>query len=291
MNNDLQVYVVRGIDTSLLGISIGGWELKIAHEAPESMDTSPIKGKSLFPVLNTFFGTASAIMLGYCSVTKNSYYTYFFKQTSDPSVEIYPVITAIRLFKLSNFGMAYLLSLNEVGGGIGNVMYDYNSECRIKTVSSFSLAEEEREKIQEFYELVSKQQAEHIQQMIQLFHEAYRNRNHYIAFIMRVTILEMLIDGNAELSFRLSRSIAVLLGRSREESQEIFEKCKKIYSVRSTFLHDGKTDKITSEFQLLALDYSRRVIANLICIGKDIKEVRKTLDVCGFGENPYQVQF
>lgn len=290
MTNDLQVYVVSGIDTALLGMNLGGWELKIAHETPEGMDAPPISGKSMFRGLSMCLGDIHAITLGYRSGEENPYYIYFFKQTTD-IFGIRPVVTAIRLFKLSNLGMAYPLSLNEAGGGIGNVIYDYHSMNHVDSVPPFSLSEEEYGQIQAFYAEVSKPQTDHVKQMIQLFHEAYRNRNSHIAFIMRVTILEMLIDGNAELVFRLSRSVAVLLGRDRAESQEIFEKCKKIYGARSKFLHDGKTDKITPEAELLTLDYARRVIANLICIREDIDKVRKTLDVSGFGENPFQVQF
>lgn len=62
-----------------------------------------------------------------------------------------------------------------------------------------------------------------------------------------------------------------------------------MYSARSTFLHDGSSSKIKKEHRLLALDYSRRVISNLL--NKDLKEVRNTLEIYGFGDNPYNVDF
>lgn len=291
MNNDLQVYPISGVDPSLVGCTIGGWEVKSVCTTSDG--DSPISENLIFKVLYRGFvqtNLSNAYLFEYCGDINAPRFIYLFKQVQN-IFEIRPIITAFRLFKLSKIGMAYPLSFNQAGGCIGNTIYDYHNQNYIKEVPLFSLSEGEQEKFNEFLEIVSKLQTDHIKQMIQLFHEAYRNHNHCIAFIMRVTVLEMLIDGHDALSYRLSRNTAVLLGRTREESQEIYDNCKKIYSARSTFLHDGKTDKITSEFQLLALDYSRRVIANLICVGKDIKEVRQTLEVCGFGENPYQVQF
>lgn len=288
MSCDMQVYVISGVDPSLVGYVIDGWEAK--RVCATSNGDFPISERTIYKTLYRNFLQPESHLLECCGDFSNPQFIYLFKQTQD-IFDIRSVITALRLYKLSKIGMSYPLSFNQDGGCIGNVMYDYYNMHFIKDVPAFSLNEKERGKIQEFYELVSKPQTNHIQQMIQLFHEAYRNRNNHIAFIMRVTILEMLIEGNAELSFRLSRSIAVLLGRDKTESQEIFNRCKKIYSARSTFLHDGRTDKITPEAELLALDYSRRIIANLICIGEDIKKVRETLDAYGFGENPYRVQF
>lgn len=288
MNNDLRVYLIRGVDLSLIGYVIDGWEVKSI--CATSVCDSPIKERAMFNILRRNFLQSEPYLWEYCGDINNPKFIYLFKQTTN-WLEACNVITALRLYKLSEIGMSYPLFFNQAGGCIVNISYDYHNMHFREDVPLFSLTEEERRKIQEFYVLVSKPQTDHIQQMIQLFHEAYRNHNRHIAFIMRVTILEMLIEGNAELVFRLSRSVAVLLGRDKTESQEIFNHCKKIYSARSTFLHDGRTDRITPEAELLALDYSRRVIANLICIEKDIKEVRKTLDICGFGDDPYKVQF
>ena len=64
----------------------------------------------------------------------------------------------------------------------------------------------------------------------------------------------MLIDGNAELNYRLARSLAVLLGKDKDESKDIFEKCKKIYNARSKYLHEGQTKNIYPEIQFLMIN-------------------------------------
>lgn len=291
MKNDLHVLAMSGVDPSLVGCTIGGWKVKSVCALSEG--DFPISENLIFKALYRSFIqsiVSNTHLLEYCGDINAPRFIYLFKQAKN-IFEIRPLITALRLFKLSKIGMAYPLSFNQAGGCIGNIILDFHNQNNIQDLSPFSLAVEEQAKFNSFLEIISKPQTDHIKQMVRLFHEAYRSGNQEIAFIMRVTILEMLIEGNAELSFRLSRSVAVLLGRNRAESLVIFGNCKNIYSARSTFLHDGKTDKITPKDKLLALDYSRRVIANLICIQKDFKEIRSELECCGFGDNPYQVQF
>lgn len=201
------------------------------------------------------------------------------------------VIDACRLFKLSKIGLYYPISANVEGGCIINELgaYAYENKNHIDNLEVFSLTEIEYEGLQELYRKLLGPQSDSVKRMIELFHEAYRTENPDIAFILCITVLEMLIEGNAELSFRLSRSVAVLLGKNKDESSEIYDNCKKMYSARSAFLHDGSASKIKKEYRLLALDYSRRIIANLL--NKDLKQVRNTLEACSFGDNPYSVDF
>ena len=288
MNNDIHVYALSGIDPAVADCTLGGWAIKIS--CAESDGTCLIPEHRIFKILYQTFVQSNLHLIHYCPSPEAPQFVYLIPRTQN-FFAIKPVITTLRLFKLSEIGMSYPLSFNQAGGCIGNVVYDYHSAHYIEGIPSFSLSEEEREQIQVFYELVAKCQVKHIQHMIQLFHEAYRMQDARLAFILRVTILEMLIKGPGGVKDRMSRSVGTLLVRSTEDREQIREKCRVIYKAGSEFLHDGKTDKITPEAKLLALDYARRVIANLICIGEDIDRVRKMLDVSGFGENPFQVQF
>lgn len=130
-----------------------------------------------------------------------------------------------------------------------------------------------------------------INKMLDIFHESFLTENKHLAFVLRIMILEMLIEGNAELSFRIARSVAVFLGKTEVESVQIHEICKKMYTARSKYLHDGITKGITEEMQRNALEISRRVIANLYFINEDISNIRETIYRGGYGANPYQVKF
>lgn len=285
MENNIQIYLANGIDTSLVGFELGGWKIRIIHQTATDQDGLDADLKYRHHILGI-----SIFVPDYYVDSENPYCLYWEKQAVSP-FEIRAVVDACRLFKPSKIGLYYPLSANAAGGSIVNAFgaYAYENKNYIDGVEAFSLTETEQIALQELYQKLLEPQSDSVKRMLELFHEAYRTENPDIAFILRITVLEMLIEGNAELSFRLSRSVAVLLGKDRDESSEIYEKSKKMYSARSTFLHDGSNSKIKKEYRLLALDYSRRVIANLL--NRDLKEVRNTLEVCGFGDNPYNVNF
>jgi len=285
VDNNIQIYLANGVDTSLIGFELGGWKVKVVYEKPTGQDdvTSGFEYPRRVLNISTFYPN-------YHILAENPYCLYLEKK-SVSIFDIRPVIDACRLFKPSKMGLYYPISANAAGGCIINALspYAYENKNHIDGVGAFSLTETEQIGLQDLYQKLLEPQSDSVKRMLELFHEAYRTENPDIAYILRITILEMLINGNAELSFRLSRSVAVLLGTNRDESSEIFEKCKKMYSARSTFLHDGSASKIEKEHRYFALDYSRRVIANLL--SRDLKEVRNTLEVCGFGDNPYDVDF
>ena len=285
MENSIQIYLANGIDESLVGLELGGWKIKIIHENPTDQDglSDGLQYPHRILDLSTFFPNY------YCS-TENPHCLYLEKRMVNP-FDIRSVIDACRLFKLSKIGLYYPISANVEGGCIINALgaYAYENKNHIDNLEVFSLTDAEYEGLQELYKKLLEPPSDSVKRMLDLFHEAYRTENPYIAFILRITVLEMLIEGNAELSFRLSRSVAVLLGKNKDESSEIYDNCKKMYSARSAFLHDGSASKIKKEYRLLALDYSRRIIANLL--NKDLKQVRNTLEACGFGDNPYSVDF
>ena len=285
MENNIQIYLTNGIDASLVGFELGGWKVRTIHEIPVEQDglTADSKHPQRILGISTFYPD-------YYVFGENPCCFYFEKRSVSP-FDIGPVIDACRLLKPSQIGLYYPISANAAGGCIVNALsaYAYENKNHIDGLETFSLTETEHTALWELYQKLLEPQSDSVKRMLELFHEAYRTENPDIAFILRITVLEMLIEGNAELSFRLSRSVAVLLGKSRDESLDIFDKCKKMYSARSTFLHDGSARKIKKEHRLLVLDYSRRVISNLL--NKDLKEVRETLEICGFGDNPYNVDF
>ncbi len=129
-----------------------------------------------------------------------------------------------------------------------------------------------------------------IDQMLSFFHYANGMENRYLRFISRVTAMEMLIDGQGSLSYRLRHHIAVLLGKDTHDSETIAVNMKNIYSARSKYLHDGKIEDLTDANMELAFDYSRRMIAILMQTTDNIGTIRKTLEQAGYGSNPYHAE-
>ena len=98
----------------------------------------------------------------------------------------------------------------------------------------------------------------------------------------------LLSDGNAELSYRLSRGIAVFLGKTKEDSTLVFNNMKSLYNARSKFLHEGKENS-KDENETNAQNYARELIYKLINMSsgekkKTLAEIRNNVTECGFGE-------
>lgn len=65
--------------------------------------------------------------------------------------------------------------------------------------------------------------------------------NMKIAFLNLVTCLEILFEkGNSELTFQISRGVAVLLSESKQDGIALFDKMKMLYGIRSKLVHSGE---------------------------------------------------
>lgn len=106
-----------------------------------------------------------------------------------------------------------------------------------------------------------------------------------LMFLTLMTCLETLLNpGEHELRYRISRNVAVLLGRDREDAKKIFSQIKRLYDKRSEVVHTGKPGVISEEdFQKLRY-YVRESIKKISAIGKNKDEILAMLNSCGFGE-------
>lgn len=67
--------------------------------------------------------------------------------------------------------------------------------------------------------------------------------NRAIELTTLMTCLEtLLLKNKGELSHRISRNVAVLFSKSRDEGKKIYERMKKLYDIRSKIVHDGIFD-------------------------------------------------
>lgn len=290
MENGYTIYVLQGVDKSLVGLTIDGWTIKAAHKSPIGGDDYLVSGIPLFPKFDKLLSVQNIMQSTlYLHNGSNPFYIYLEKETTN----IYSVkkaITFLRLYKDSTVGLSLPLLLNEAGGCIINGLPNYSLAYNTSTLPLL-LSEQEKEDIANLSNTHKEGTKDYINKMLDVFHESFLTENKYLSFVLRIMILEMLIEGNAELSFRIARSVAVFLGKTEDESIQIHDICKKMYTARSKYLHDGITKDITEEKQRYALEISRRVIANLYFINDDINRIREVIYRGGFGSNPYQVKF
>ena len=128
-------------------------------------------------------------------------------------------------------------------------------------------------------------QRDFVQLAFENFELSYEILDMQLAFLVLMIGLETLLNPSQyEVRYRVSRNIAVLLGKNRGNSEEIFAQAKKLYDKRSDIVHSGKRRIIEKEDLLKLRDYLRKAIKEIHRIGKEKSEITALLDSHGFGE-------
>ena len=120
------------------------------------------------------------------------------------------------------------------------------------------------------------------------FELSYETYNRGLAFLSLMISMEAFFCASQnEITYQVSRNAAVLLGKSKDESKEIFDDIKKLYSKRSKFIH-GKQDKnpIIPKDILRLRHYVRESIKSIYKLDLGQKELLRVLNESGFGQSP-----
>jgi hypothetical protein len=97
--------------------------------------------------------------------------------------------------------------------------------------------------------------------------------------------LEVLFNlGQHDVRYRVSRSLAVLLGKDEEQSEYIFEEAKKAYDLRSKLVHTGKATGLESFWRWHFRHTVRDAIVRLIEIDLPKEKVSDALTKLAFGQ-------
>lgn len=118
-------------------------------------------------------------------------------------------------------------------------------------------------------------------QMIDLYYNAMTVLSEEIRFLQYVIILEQAAMADREMTYRVSRNIALLLGESVDECVKIEKSIKNLYNQRSAIAHGGNK-RITGEYAIQARDYACKSIRKLIEIG-EIPDLSREYTVSGYG--------
>lgn len=118
------------------------------------------------------------------------------------------------------------------------------------------------------------------------FEVSYRVRDVASSFLNLMMSLECLFNpARSEVRYRVSRNVAVLLGKTVEESEIIFSEVKKLYDKRSEVIHTGNTKRLTQEDVLMLRSYVRESIKKMYNLKGTKDEILNLLNSRGFGEN------
>jgi len=263
------VIVVLNMDTSMVGKKIGPYTVE-KRTADDSIYGENIQDRlirhadtyALMEILQAF--QDDRFMTFECNQKGTDFNTMGLKMLSD----------ALLLFKPSDFHLSYSMCFNESGAG-GSTSIIFPVLNRRKKMHNLSLSDDElfqlktfREKIQRRCKLeeVHKEIKPRVSQMIDLYNNAMYAFPDFLQFLQYIMIFEQAAMVDKEMTYRISRNIALLLGNDVEECIFIEKEIKGLYGIRSAITH-GRNSRVEYEDVVKARDYACRLIRKLIEIG------------------------
>lgn len=122
-----------------------------------------------------------------------------------------------------------------------------------------------------FKELISLNRSDSYRAMVRMYDTSYLIGICESEYIMLFSILEMLFgSGKTEITYQISRGTALILSETPDEMHTIYRKMKKLYSVRSEYVHNGKPVPHERLFELREL--VRKVMVKVAQLGYHTKE-------------------
>jgi hypothetical protein len=119
------------------------------------------------------------------------------------------------------------------------------------------------------------------------FEESHHTQNLNLQFLSLMIALESLFNpGSGEISYRIRRNCAVLLGKDKKTSENIFSEVKELYNKRSHLIHSGKSKIVKPEDIKKARLFVRESIKEIYKMNINKEKLLESLNMTGFGEGP-----
>ena len=193
------------------------------------------------------------------------------------------LITALRLFNEGDLAYwnSYFYDPNKT-----STFQSISNNLQSRTILSkkYSFFPDEIEQCNTFINDFVTPKSDFLKLAIEHFNNSYFAVSLESAFLSLMISLEALYTKETrELSFRLARNCAILLGTNCENAQIIFDDMKKLYDKRSKLVH-GSSNKITQEDVYKCRDFVRCSIKKFIILKEKHDEFLNKLDTLGFGQ-------
>jgi len=118
------------------------------------------------------------------------------------------------------------------------------------------------------------------------FEISYLMYNKNLSFLSLMMALEGLLNpGGVEISYKISRNAAVLLGNDISSARSIFKRIKYLYNKRSKIIHSGRTDIVTQDTILELRKYVRDAIKRIAELKVNKKQLIEILNEKGYGRS------
>lgn len=204
------------------------------------------------------------------------------------------IFDAMKLYKaediFSCFFISYRFQNGKIcGGGRGRVVHYEHAIDHL--LPKYTLSPEEKKHFSTWFEtfylpFLKQKKSDIFRSMLRAYNTSYLVGIVELEFIMLFTILEMTLgSGNSEITYQISRGTALLLSSSPKEMEEIYRKMKKLYAVRSKYVHKGERIPRESLYELREI--VRKVLIKLVDLGyhaedKNIEALRTQILLGGY---------
>jgi len=286
--------LLRNVDSTIL-------DVKLEHEFRFGQ-ISEIEGNKFFSALENLpeYITAKKLSLDYHCLNFELH-KYFFVENSfecagrdfphhkvaefdNKLVHSYlnPTFRLMKLFKEGNINMPlkYYFTKDPLSSfmRVERSRYEYSEP--------FSL---DKQELKDLYNFLKKYtlpfSLTHIQLAFENFELSYEIPNQTVAFLVLMNGLEALLNpGGGEITHRISRNCAVLLGSDVEASRKIYEDVEYLYGLRCAIVHVAKKVRIKTDELKKLRDCVREALRAMLDINKDKNRALEILNEMGFGE-------
>lgn len=202
---------------------------------------------------------------------------------------LFNTLRLMRLFKEGNPDVVWYCyhdskGVDDEGFAIGhsdlNVSFDK---------SYFNVSMDEIEVLQDFLDTISTPfSLGYLQLAYETFQESYEVNNSNLSFLLNMIGIEVLLNpGGTELTYKVSRNTAILLGKDRDHANEVFNNMRHLYRIRSNLVHGNRRVRVELSDLLLLRNYLRESIKEINVLNLKKEELFKILNIYGFGERPW----
>lgn len=124
---------------------------------------------------------------------------------------------------------------------------------------------------------------ETLQVAFDLFELSYTTANPILSFLTCVMAIESLLNpGRSEIRNRVSRNLAILIGKDKSEVEELYKSMLALYDKRSGISHGSAIKSVNQNDVYVIRNLLRRVIIEFLKAGKKKDELLTLLNKLGF---------
>lgn len=282
--------VLAGADKSIIGLGILNCKV-ISMTMQELQDLVVLTRGQV--ELNYFHTTLFSHQIHACNNEEIIVLEYV-ETTESDELLAYCILDLLKLYKAEDIYSCYSLDYRYRDGKLTHsslakiIRYEHAID---HLPARYTLADDEKANfspwLNKYYtKLKSTDLNDSYKSMLKAYQTAFLVGIVELEYIMLFSILEMIFgSGHSEITYQISRGAALLLSDSSSEMEVVYKQMKKLYGVRSKYVHGGEKVHWDSLFELR--DVVRKVLLKLIDLnyhakGASFDDLRNKIMLSGF---------